>query len=143
LHAWLAFLIGIFTTLGAFLFFAAFSGIQYYGLAVQVEVAIAIGLLVVAAIVTYIFYVGIKAQYTHVQTGLEALIGSNGLATSDIKPRGEVRVLGEFWQAKTKDCEINTGQQVEVVGIEGMFLIVKPVENQEEKLDSPECKEKT
>jgi membrane-bound ClpP family serine protease len=143
LHAWLAFLIGIFTALGAFLFFAAFLGIQYYGLAVQVEVSIAIGLLIVAVIVTYIFYVGIKAQYTHVQTGLEALINSKGLATSDIKPRGEVRVQGEFWQAKANEGEINTGQPVMVVGIDGMFLIVKPIEDQKEKLESPEGKQKT
>jgi membrane-bound ClpP family serine protease len=37
-------------------------------------------------------------------------------------------VMGEFWQATAKDTTIENGQAVEVVGMEGMFLIVKKVE---------------
>jgi membrane-bound ClpP family serine protease len=54
-------------------------------------------------------------------------IGSVGLAVTDLKPRGEIRVLGEFWQATAKEGEIKTGEKVEVVGMEGMLLVVKPV----------------
>ncbi len=51
-----------------------------------------------------------------------------GIATTDLKPKGEVRVMGEFWEATTKDAIIAAGQPVEVVGMEGMFLVVKPAE---------------
>ena len=71
---------------------------------------------------------GVKAQFKRVKTGKEALIGSKGVATSDLKPKGEVRVMGEFWEATAKDTPIAAGQAVEVVGMEGMFLVVKPVE---------------
>jgi len=36
--------------------------------------------------------------------------------------------MGEFWEATTKDGAIQTGQTVEVAGMEGMFLVVKPAD---------------
>jgi membrane-bound serine protease (ClpP class) len=129
MHAGLAFVIGILVTIAAFLFFAAVSGTTYYGLAISVELTLGIALIVVALIVSVIFYIGVKAQFKRVKTGKEALIGAKGIATSDLKPKGEVRVMGEFWEATSKNGEIATGQTVEVVGMEGMFLVVKPAEH--------------
>jgi membrane-bound serine protease (ClpP class) len=128
MHTGLAFLTGILVTMAGFLFFAAISGTTYYGLAVQVEVTLAVTLTIVAVIMALIFYVGVKAQFKRVKTGKEALVGAKGIATTDLKPKGEVRVLGEFWEAITKDGEITTGQAVEVVGMNGMFLVVKLAE---------------
>jgi membrane-bound serine protease (ClpP class) len=128
MHAGLAFLIGILVTIAAFLFYAAISGTTYYGLAVQVEVTLAVTLTVVAIIVVLIFYAGVKAQFRRVKTGKEALIGARGIVTSDLNPEGEVRVMGEFWEATTKDAIIVAGQPVEVISLEGMFLVVKPAE---------------
>ena len=128
MHAGLAFVIGILATISAFLFFAAISGTTYYGLAISVELTLGVTLIIVALIVAVIFYVGIKAQFTRVKTGKEALIGAKGTATTDLKPNGEVRVMGEFWQATAKDAEIATGQDIEVVGMDGMLLVVKQTE---------------
>ena len=128
MHAGLAFLIGILVTIAAFLFFAAISGTTYYGLAVQVEVTLAVTLIIVALIVAFIFYAGVKAQFRRVKTGKEVLIGARGIATSDLKPKGEVRVMGEFWEATAKDTAIAAGQAVEVVSMEGVFLVVKLAE---------------
>jgi membrane-bound serine protease (ClpP class) len=128
MHAGLAFVIGILVTIAAFLFFAAISGTTYYGLAISVELTLGVTLIVVALIVAVIFYVGVKAQFRRVKTGKEALIGAKGIATSDLKPKGEVRVMGEFWEATAQTGEITTGQTIEVVGMEGMFLVVQPAE---------------
>ena len=128
MHAWIAFLTGVLVVIGAFLFFAALSGTTYYGIAIQIEATLAVTLLIIGAILAWIFYVGVKAQYSKVKTGKEALIGAKGVATTDLKPKGEVRVMGEFWQATAKDTAIANGQAVEVVGMEGMFLVVKPAE---------------
>jgi membrane-bound ClpP family serine protease len=128
MHAGLAFVIGVLVTIAAFLFYAAIFGTTYYGLAVSVEETLAVTLIIVALIIAVIFYVGVKAQFRRVKTGEEALIGARGIATTDIKPKGEVRVSGEFWQATARDGEIALGQAVEVVGLEGMFLVVKPAE---------------
>jgi membrane-bound serine protease (ClpP class) len=128
MHAGLAFVIGILSTIAAFLFYAAISGTTFYGLAVSVELTIGLTLLIVALIVVAIFYVGVKAQFKRVKTGKEAFIGSMGIARTNLKPKGEVRVMGEFWEATAKDTPISAGQAVEVVGMDGMLLVVKPVE---------------
>lgn len=96
----------------------------------------AIALLVISGISAWLFYTGAKAQYKHVKTGKEALIGAIGVATTDLKPQGEVRVLGEFWQAFTKYSEIAKGAPVEVICLDGMILVVKPAK---EKLNSSIC----
>ncbi len=128
MHAWLAFLVGVLVAIGGFLLFAAVSGTVYYGIAIQVEETLAATFFIIAVILAWIFYVGVKAQYKLVKTGKEALMGAKGTATTDLKPKGEIRVMGEFWQATAKNGEIASGQAVEVVGMEGMFLVVKPAE---------------
>jgi len=128
MHAWLAFLIGVLVAVAAFLFFAALSGTAFYGLTVNAELTLGVIIAVVALIVGWIFYTGMKAQSKTVKTGEEALIGAIGIATSDLKPKGEVRVLGEFWQAIAKDKTILAGQAVQVIELKGMFLVVQPTD---------------
>ena len=135
MHAWLAFLAGILIVAAGSLIISASLGIAF-GIATEIVTISAIILLVTAGIAAWLFYAGIKAQYKSVKTGKEALIGAKGVAASDLKPKGEVRVLGEFWQAIAKDNHIVNGQVIEVVCLEGMFLVVKPTE---EKLNSPKC----
>jgi membrane-bound serine protease (ClpP class) len=125
MHAGVAFLIGILITIASFLIFAAVTGNTYYGISVSIEGTLAVLMIIVALILVFIFYVGVKAQFKSVKTGKEALIGARGIATTDLKPKGEVRVMGEFWEATAKDSEILTGQPVDIVGLEGMILVVK------------------
>jgi membrane-bound serine protease (ClpP class) len=130
MHGWLAFISGILVVIGATFLYAAFSGVTYYGFDSQTMIATAIVLLVTAAIAAWLLYVAIRAQYTKVKTGKEALIGAKGTAITDLNPNGEIRVVGEFWQATApKGTSIGKGQTVEVVGMEGMFLVVKPAED--------------
>jgi membrane-bound ClpP family serine protease len=136
MHAWLGFIAGALFVFAALLIFAASVGVAYYGLALQLEAVLAGVLLVMAGIAAWLFYVGIKAQHNRVKTGKEALIGAVGVATTDLTPKGEVRVLGEFWQALAKDTEIAKCQEIVVVDLDGMFLVVKATE---EKLNSPKC----
>lgn len=128
MHGWLAFLAGILIAVSGLLIVSASIGITFYGLALEVEALLAGILLIIAAIAAWLFYVGIKAQYKKVKTGREALIGAKGVAITDLKPKGEVRVMGEFWQATAKDTTIANGEAVEVVDMEGMFLVVKLAE---------------
>jgi len=88
-----------------------------------VLVVIAVTSLVIAALLGY---AAAKAQLAKVKTGTEALIGATGVAVTDLKPKGEIRINGEFWEAISKTTSITSGQTVEVVDLEGMALIVKP-----------------
>jgi membrane-bound serine protease (ClpP class) len=110
------------------LFFAALSGNTYYGIAVSIEETLAILMIIIALILVFIFYTGVKAQFAKVRTGKEAIIGAKGIATSDLKPKGEVRIMGEFWEATANGSEVLTGQPIEVIGMNDMVLVVKAAE---------------
>jgi membrane-bound serine protease (ClpP class) len=85
-------------------------------------------LFAIAAVGSWILYSAIKAQYSHVKTGIEGLIGTTGIAVTDLNPKGEIRIMGEFWQATSGKRAIKRDQKVEVLGLEGMLLVVKPIE---------------
>ncbi len=54
-------------------------------------------------------------------------IGSRGRTTTPISPRGYVRINGELWQASSSST-IDAGEEIAVVGMEGMTLLVSLVE---------------
>ncbi len=54
-------------------------------------------------------------------------IGSRGRTTTPISPKGYVRVNGELWQASSSST-IGVGEEIAVVGIEGMTLLISPIE---------------
>jgi membrane-bound serine protease (ClpP class) len=135
LHAWLALIAGLLAVVAGSLIISASLGLAL-ALPVELILALAVTLLIIAGIAAWLFYAGVQAQYKRVKTGKEALIGAHGIVTTDLKPKGEVRVLGEFWQAKAKDGQIPNGTEVQVLCLDGMFLVVKVAE---EKLNSTEC----
>jgi membrane-bound ClpP family serine protease len=98
------------------------------GIGIQLQIASVIALVAFFAIAGWILYAIVRAQYSRVKTGKEALIGSKGVATSDLDPKGEIRVMGEFWQAMVPNGPIKRGQKIEVVGLNGMFLMVRSIE---------------
>lgn len=68
----------------------------------------------------------IKVHRTQVTTGREGLVGMTGPALTDFdgQGRGTVRVYGEIWDAVT-DQELRKGDEVVVLGIDGMVLRVR------------------
>jgi membrane-bound ClpP family serine protease len=58
-------------------------------------------------------------------TGAEGMIGMVGKVVKPLKPDGVVKVRGELWQAKSLDGDIEKGEAVEVVSIEGLVLEVR------------------
>ena len=128
MHQALSFLAAVCIVIAVLLLFSAFQGASYYGVTPQAQLALALVALVVAVIIVWMVYKAAQAKVSKIKTGQEALIGSVGVAVTDLNPKGEIRVLGEFWQATAKEKWINNGENVEVVGMDGMFLIVKPVE---------------
>lgn len=128
MHGFLAFIAGVSTTIAAFLFIAALSGVTYYGVNQPELLALAWVAIIVAVIAIATLYLALKAQTYKIKTGKEALIGATGKAATDLRPNGTVRVKGEFWQATAKNRPIKEGTTVQVTGMEGMFLIVRHIE---------------
>lgn len=128
MHQAMSFLAAVCIVIAVLLLFSAFQGASYYGVTPQAQLALALVALVVAVIIIWMVYKAAQAKVSKIKTGKEALIGSLGVAVTDLTPKGEIRVLGEFWQATAQEKRINNGEKVKVVGMDGMFLIVKPVE---------------
>jgi len=56
-------------------------------------------------------------------------IGSRGRTITPISPKGYVRVNGELWQASSSST-IDAGEEIAIVGIEGMTLLIRPIEKE-------------
>lgn len=79
-----------------------------------------------AAFFMFIVSKGISAQFKPPQTGKESMIGQVVPAQSRIDAiGGRVFIEGETWSARS-DLPVETGQPVEVTGIDGLTLKVKP-----------------
>ncbi len=68
---------------------------------------------------------GLRAQRAKVISGIGAMVGATGIATSDLDPRGTVQVKSELWSAVAEGGEtIKKGERVRVVAVEGVRLRV-------------------
>jgi membrane protein implicated in regulation of membrane protease activity len=54
----------------------------------------------------------------------ESIIGSTGVVERSLNPQGYVRVCGELWQASGKDGNLEKGEEVIVVSMDGLKLTV-------------------
>ena len=61
------------------------------------------------------------------KVGSETLIGATGIAVTDCRPTGAVRVRGEEWQARC-DTGVDAGERVRVHGRDRLTLLVEPAE---------------
>ena len=75
------------------------------------------------AVTTYLL--GSRALRRKPVVGLPDMVGSMGRVVSPLDPEGLVRIKGELWESKSVGRRINTGEEVTVVGQEGLKLIVR------------------
>jgi membrane-bound serine protease (ClpP class) len=102
----------------------------------RVSVPLIIGSsIVIGGIFFVIMIFAIRAQASPVLTGMESLIGKQGVARSDIFQSGLVQLGGEQWSAEldTDGSPVGRSDRVQVVRVEGNKLIVRKVEDQEKE----------
>jgi membrane-bound serine protease (ClpP class) len=87
-------------------------------------------LLVVPTLVVAFFAVvvqaALEARRQPPMIDVDQLYGEEGVALTDLAPRGEVRVGGEHWSARAAHDSIRAGTVVRVVGRDGLKLLVVP-----------------
>lgn len=96
----------------------------------RVSVPLVIGMAgVTAAFFITVLTFALRAQRRPVEVGAEVLIGRVGDARTDLSPTGMVQVAGELWSAEVEggDATVKIGERIEVVGVEGLRLQVKPM----------------
>jgi len=79
----------------------------------------------VAGVFSLIVYKVAEAQKMKAKTGVEALIGKEGVALTDLSPEGFVKIEGETWRAISQEGSIEKGERVRVVSWRGIKLVVE------------------
>lgn len=76
----------------------------------------------------FIFIVGMamRARRQPVVSGMEQLIGGTATVLHDFEQKGPVSIHSESWQAVSQ-TPLHKGEQVRVIGIEGLVLHVEPL----------------
>jgi membrane-bound serine protease (ClpP class) len=81
---------------------------------------------ITAAFFVFVVGAGLRAQFKPIRAGKETMVGQTVNAQSRIDSQGgKVFIEGELWKA-VSETPVETGQPVEVIGIEGLTLKVKP-----------------
>jgi len=94
-------------------------------ISLQLILGVAAGL---AAFFLFAVGAGIRAQRASVRSGAEGMIGAVGVARSVLDPEGQVYVRGEMWTARAEGGRIADGARVEVVGVDGLTMRVRPAD---------------
>ena len=89
--------------------------------------AIYITAVCLAGITVFLVTLVVKAHQRKATTGNEGMLGETGKTATDIGETGKVFIHGEYWTARLEKPGdiIPKGEKVEVVGNEGLILIVK------------------
>ncbi len=80
---------------------------------------------VFAALFMGTIWMAVKAQRRRSVTGVDAMVGTIGVARTNLTPRGKVLLQGELWDAISEE-PIRTGEEAEVKAVAGLTLTVGP-----------------
>lgn len=109
-------------TLGSIMLIRADSALEF--------MKISWGVIVPTTIITaafFLFLVGlaVKGQKLRSTTGMEGIIGEEGITLANLEPSGMVRVHGELWNAESVSGNIEKGKKIIVKAIHNLTLYVE------------------
>jgi membrane-bound ClpP family serine protease len=94
---------------------------------INLPVGVLIGMMVAWGIFSVsLFVLTTNILRKQVPAGLPSMIGTRGKAASALSPEGMVKIKSELWAARTDTGRIASGDDIEVVGEDGLKLVVKP-----------------
>ena len=94
-------------------------------LGIEIPMAGLIALMVAWGAYSVITYrIGSQALRKKAVAGLPAMVGTKGKVVSRLAPRGMVRIKGELWGATSSGTNVDVGEEVVVVGQDGLRLVV-------------------
>jgi membrane-bound serine protease (ClpP class) len=81
--------------------------------------------LIIGALFALVVGVGLRAQRMRPVTGADSVVGRPGVVKTPLDPEGTVWVAGEEWTARADETPVESGESVDVVGIDGLRLRVR------------------
>ena len=95
-------------------------------LGIQIPLPITIVVAVLAGTLIFIIHRVIIPDFRRKPvTGPEGMIGTQGRVVKPLSPIGAIIAGGEYWRAKSVNGSIGVGENVEIVGLDGLTLKVK------------------
>jgi membrane-bound serine protease (ClpP class) len=115
----IAFIIG-----GIMLIDTRYSGVVKMSLTIVIATAI-----LIAGFFIFAIGAAVRAHLRKPTTGREGMLGAKGKVISPLseEQQGEVSITGELWRARSQQGNLTAGEKVEVVAMEGLTLIVRPL----------------
>lgn len=77
----------------------------------------------------FLITMGLRAQRTKPVLGDNSMIGKIAVTTTNIDIQGQVKFMGETWNAVSLAGKINANEKVEIKEIKGLTLYVQPLNN--------------
>jgi len=99
-------------------------GLPHLGIQLPLYVLIIV-MVAWAAYAVITFWIVTRTLRRKAIVGLPTMVGSKGKVVSQLAPEGQVIIKGELWGAESIDRNIDKGEQVMVVGQDGLKLIVR------------------
>lgn len=72
-----------------------------------------------------IFIITTRILKKQVMIGLPSMMGCRGKVAKELAPEGLVKIKGELWGATSAEGKLSEGEEVEVVGEDGLKLVVR------------------
>jgi membrane-bound serine protease (ClpP class) len=97
----------------------------------RVHVATALGAGVGFGVISFgLAWIALRARRGKVLTGPQAMVGGTAIVRTPLNPTGQVEIRGELWQARLhRQASLGVGSEVSVRSVEGLVLIVEPVQD--------------
>lgn len=113
--------------LGAVGSYFLMSGLQYSPSPINLVAEIEFGLIVVFGVIAglYVRWVIGPVRRRSKITGPKSIIGKMGIATTELKPKGEVKVSGVTWRAESLSGDIEKGEAIRVKSLNGLVATVE------------------
>jgi membrane-bound serine protease (ClpP class) len=101
---------------------------------ISLPVSVLIGVMAAwAAFAVTLFIITTRILKKQVVVGLPTMVGSKGKVASSLAPEGLVRIKGELWGATSDEGNVDKGEEIEVVGEDGLKLLVRRVGSRKPK----------
>jgi membrane-bound serine protease (ClpP class) len=98
--------------------------LRFFGINIPLPITITIA--TIGGIFVFIIHVAVMPSFHRKQiTGREGMTGLQGKVIESLTPFGTIFVKGEHWKAKSLYDKIEVNADVEIVGIDGLTLMVK------------------
>ena len=96
----------------------------FFGVRIPLPIMIVLGLLLGTAI--FIIHRAVLPTFHKKKvTGREGMVGLTGTVIKPLTPVGVIQIGSEYWKAKSVNENIDAGEEVEILSLNGLTLTVR------------------